>query len=110
MSCCGLAVKETVAPTEDSFSHISMQRLDISVETGASSSSFQIAILKSLRDVFSHSCRFSLHPLASLSVGPAIIFNAISKSLALLASGPHTERSGSGTLGINSWPEEGTIP
>ena len=54
MSCCGLAVKETVVPTEDSFSPISVQRLDISVETGASSSSFQIAILKSLRDVFSH--------------------------------------------------------
>ena len=82
----------------------------MSLETGASSSLDQIATLKSLRLDFLDPGRFSRHPLASLSIGPAIISNAISRSLALLARGPQTDRSGSGTFGINSCPDEGIIP
>ena len=101
-SCSGFAAKDTVVPTEFNLLPTSSHLCAISFETGANSSLLQIATLKSFREVLLHSARLSCHPLDLLSIGPAITSKAISKSFALLAKGPQTDRSGSGTLGINS--------
>ena len=98
----GLASYDTTAPRPVSFSPTMIALSDISLATGAISSVDQIATFKSFKSLNLGSGRSSFQPTDSSPNGPDIISKAILKSSALLAKGPQTDKSGSGTLATNS--------